>query len=940
MIRLLLSAVVLSIPESKLDLVVDTLQLPDSIVDAARQLLQCDFDALQSHVFYGQLLATDSSKSILGSYSGNGDLKDVLRLYLRQVVVDFREHFQQDEIASFHLQIFAIILLQQFIQLNYTGPPLPVTSSQVFFPEIDGNSVQNDAVRLLNIEGIQAYELMIDPLLLVMAGLLFEILMDVDERLSLLGMSSDVTIEELSERTLQLTKANENDPVYASLRWWRSRAIQVHISILTESSGLLLAVLSLLLCPEVVTTLAPADSSDPELQRHLQIVYFLECARAGVHSNTEHLSIPLLGKARSLSHLEFVLTGAKAKRTKFQTFHTSMLVMLAKSQRKTLYDMDADKSQPERFELDSDLLLERPVFESLDDVEIPNQPNQKKIKLDDSVTDLPTDEEVLIPLALTQDQIPSELRDMDPNNQPCLNDIDNLQLLLRFTILKQTSPAHNPLVEEELAAIVSRVLYTNTDNANWTIFSRALWDRSILETSKARTVERGILQMTSLVEEIGIKIKTRVIPQTQDLNSADSSPTASRLRFIHQLPLMPQWQLDVQLADKYMSLGVLRSAVEIYTRLQLACEAALCYAAVEDETEAKRILEERISTHPDDARAISILGDITGDPSLWEKAWTIGRYSKAKASLSHFYYSPPASSNLVKNLELAIKNMNECLTANPLSYENWFFYGCCGLELAQYDLAAEAFTRCVSLDDTNSRAWSNLATALLRLDKTRPAFNALKKAIRSAGEGKKSWRIFENYCIVAFKLGEWNEVLMAVRELIDIRGETDGEVLVDIPVVEKLIEILVATAYPEDIEGSRLSHYQAQCIDLVCNLIPRYITTSARCWRMVARVELWRRRPWAALEAHEKAYRALSNSAAMQTDETLWNEAVDACDDLVAAYESLGELPGKHNAGDVVCLDWKYKARSAVRSLMSKGKSSWEDSPGWEKLQNIKSQLT
>ena len=123
-------------------------------------------------------------------------------------------------------------------------------------------------------------------------------------------------------------------------------------------------------------------------------------------------------------------------------------------------------------------------------------------------------------------------------------------------------------------------------------------------------------------------------------------------------------------------------------------------------------------------------------------------------------------------------------------------------------------------------------------------------------------------------------------------------------------------------------------------MLPKVITSSARCWRIVARVELWRKRPWAALECHEKAYRVMVHNPELESSETIWNEIVDACEDLVSAFESLGELPGKHGARDLVCKDWKYKARTTVRSLMSKGKDMWEDSPGWERLQNMKRDLS
>lgn len=446
--------------------------------------------------------------------------------------------------------------------------------------------------------------------------------------------------------------------------------------------------------------------------------------------------------------------------------------------------------------------------------------------------------------------------------------------------------------------------------------------------------------MTSLVEEIGIKIKSRAFPRESNTHSGtEESITASRLRFIHVLPLVPQWDLDISLAEKYMSIGVLKSAVEIYERLGMPCETALCYAAVDNEKEAEKILLQRINLRPDDARAISILGDIRQDPDLWQKAWDISKYSKAKASLSHFYYSPPKGSGLTKNLELALHNMRECLTVSPLNYENWFFYGCCGLEAGNFELASEAFSRCVSLDDTNSHAWSNLATSLLKLNRTKAAFNALKKAIRNSAETNTSWRIYENYLTVAAKLNEWDDVLFAARELVKIKSKSGGEGSLDMPVIEKLVELLVTSEYPTD-ETARLSHFQTSCIDLVCNILPKVITRSSRAWRLVAKVQLWRKRPWDAIECHEKAFRALVQRPELGNDETAWNDAVEGCEDLVSAYESLGDLPGKYGPDSVVCSDWKFKARSSVRTLLSKGKTSWEDSDGWVRLQNLKLELT
>lgn len=864
-----------------------------------------------------------------------GDYSSLLHFPLASVAADYPTrdlHSVLDAMAAaiaadaLHAQLCAVALLQLFIQANFTGPP-PEITAQAWFAHADADTLRADAVRLLAVEGKAAYELVNDPVLLVLALLVFERLQQVPRQASLVRRDPSVPLEVAAAHAAEVAAAvaDARDPVAASLLWWRARALQTHLCVLAEPADVVATVSATLLAQPVADILAAAAGDD--VRQNLQLVFLLESARSGIHARTEHLAEPFLHAAADAARLQFVLLGARAKRTKFQTFHTALLILLAKSSPSALY---AEKGElaPAALALDSDLLLEKPEFEALQNLDTADD-GSKKIRLD--LSHMADDRPRLLPIASTENDIPEELRALDPNAQPALSDLDNVQLLLRLTTLKQTSPAGNAMVDEELAAVVSRIVYAATSNVNWTVFGRALWERSVLETGKSRTVERGILQMTALVEEVGINITTRVVPQA---NEADPHTTAaSRLRFIHQLPLMSQWAMDAQLAEKYMSLGVIKSAIDIYLRLRMVTEAALCYAAIDDEAEAERLLVQWIETHPTDARAISILGDVKQDPALWQKAWDIGRYAKAQASLSRYFYSPPPSSGLSRNVQLAIDHMHECLRASPLSYENWFFYGCCGLETGNFDLAAEAFSRCVALDDTNSHAWSNLATALLRQDKTRQAFTALKRALQQGEGAKRLWRIFENYLLVAAKLGEWSDVLHAARMLIDIRKNESGDVPVDVPVLEKLAQILVEEPFVPD---ARPSHFQQLCIDLICNILPSVINHQARCWRIVSKVELWRQRPWAALDCYEKAYRATSLRPEVASDEEAWNEAVEACSDLVSAYESLGELAGKHGAGDLVCKDWAYKARTAVRSLMSKGRSMWEDLEGWETLLQLK----
>lgn len=903
----------------------------------------------QAHLTTADAQLTEALQHVLGGTLGTSPetiipqklsgIKDITQKYpvstLPQVTQELCSYIC-NSVSTLEAQFIAISLLQIFIQSNFCGPQRPFSSVDLGFSGDVTQQLQRESIELLTLEGQSAYDFVVEPYILVLSLFLFERL-TASLHLLLLGDGPIATEEVLAHASAFVEKISQtNSEELASLSWWRSRALQVHLSILSEPVDVLASLSSVLLQQPALNALLPADSEEnSNISKTLQIAFALENARNAVHAQTEHLAEPFLASSAALSQLQFVLTGAKAKRTKFQSFLTSSLVLLAKSQMDEFCSEHSEDSAPQTYDLNSDLLLERPQYESLEFNEKESDAQDtKKIKLDGDLSHLVPDKEPLLPITMHAEDMPIALRALDPNNQPPLVNYDVIQLLLRLIIIKQTSPSGNAMIEEELLAVVNRIIYSSQGNNNWAIFGRALWERSLLETSKARTVERGILQMTSLVEEAGIHIKTRAIPQLKEINPAD---VQSRLRYMHQLPLMGHWKMDAKLAEKYMALGVIKSAIDIYERLNMFTEAALCYAAVDEEQQAEKILLERIASHPKDARAISILGDIRQDPQLWEKAWEIGHYAKAKASLSKFYYKPPVHTGLSKNLQLALEHMHDCLTASPLSYENWFFYGCCGLESGNHEIAAEAFTRCVALDDTNAHAWSNLASALLKLDKTKQAFTALKRALQQGEGAKRSWRIFENYLLVAAKLGEWNDVLHASKELLKIRKDEGNEASLDVQVLEKLVQILVEEPYPVE---QRLSHFQLSCVEFICTMVPSVTNHNARIWRLVGKVEIWQGKPWAALDCAEKAYRATSLRPDLDTLEEAWNEAVEACSDLVSAYESLGELPGKHNAGDLVCKDWKYKARSSVRSLMSKGKQMWEDSTGWNTLQNLKEELS
>ena len=141
---------------------------------------------------------------------------------------------------------------------------------------------------------------------------------------------------------------------------------------------------------------------------------------------------------------------------------------------------------------------------------------------------------------------------------------------------------------------------------------------------------------------------------------------------------------------------------------------------------------------------------------------------------------------------------------------------------------------------------------------------------------------------------------------------------------------------PEGQERGRKPGLERMVVDLVEKDVVPLITSSRRLWQIVAKLEVWRRKPEKALEANEKAWRAVTSQPGWESEtEKRWDEVVEATVELADAYESLGEMErsGGLGAGEaVVAKDWRFKARSAVRGIVGKGKGSWDGRAGMETL--------
>lgn len=841
---------------------------------------------------------------------------------------------EQTQSQILHIGLAALF---GFLQSNVTGPPLDFSSSETVLPSaLRGDvkvlrAVRAKIIRDLTVDGEAAYKLTPNPELFSVAKAL---LVDASTDGPVVAKTASMRVNFLHQKMLSEVTSTLQDLIYND-----------------------------------VEALNKADLTAEEKGGFL-----LERAIINTHHGFDAKARADLDQACQVRNFEFALTGQMGKRTKFQERDTSQLIVLAKSADET--PKSADASGPKNVDLDDDTLLEAISF------------------TESKATNV-------------QAELSPALQSVDPNDQPILNPVDSAILLAMASAITNTAP-ENGLTREETQPYATRVL--EGGSSNWQIYTQALLVRSRVEGFRSRTVERSVLQMQALVDQVIADTATDDTAAQQPSaepttflprpEKSESASAADRLEYVWLMNFSTRWNLESELAKRWVELGGLRTALEIYERLHMWAEAALCYAATENEAKAKSIVRRQLyeatgadeddeneqfngperssSTMPADApRLFCILGDIEKDEKMYERAWEISgnRYARAQRSLARHYLAltPP---ELLKAEDAYRKS----LAISRLNHSAWFALGCVQLELEHWEDSTDSFTRCVQLDDTDGEAWSNLAASMLRssapeqtpdveVDENNPDVDpykrkreALSALLRAAHLKHSNARIWDNVLTVAASIPPpstpFRDVITAQKRIIELLGAKKGEKCVDGPILAMLVDFL-CSAYDYDslfVDSDsgriiRSGTIPGQILSLIDDHVVPLITHSAALWLVVSRVEVFRERPAAALEAHEKSWRATvannAQGAFQMGDEKPWLEIVRSTEKLVReGYAKYGPMDreGQQVEGDkeleLVASDWRFKARSAVRGILGKGKEFWEDSEGWTRLKTLQSEVT
>lgn len=700
-----------------------------------------------------------------------------------------------------------------FLQANVTGPPLDLWD--VFTAKDNAASFREQCLKSLDVDGVSVYQHIPHVELFCLARMVFTAYFP------------------------RIISGNFRDS-----KWMRIRINVYHQRLLSGLSGGRLSDSTALqdgIEKDLLELEREVFAPETKYSTEAKVQFLLEKAQIYIMQGLDLKAKENVKMAKTVSGFSYTLSGALGKRTKFQQNDTSQLVIFARSKEvddppnadaeSLEKDMKGSKLEngnaPTALELNDDTLLESIAFKKMESNKVENS------------------------------ALPPELASLQPDEQPQLKPLDQITLLAEATLKDSLSPL-DKLNREEILPYAIRVL--NDMPTNWQIYTQALLVRSRIESHRSRTQERSVLQLQVIVDQIIADTQeeasssqdgTPEIRVTQFLpraKTSESAPVFERLKYIYQLNTPTRWELETELAYAWSGAGSFVSALEIFKRLKLWAEVALCYHSVNQEDKARSIIrrqlyysskgpkmdkynvdasevaaekwdgEMRSPPPPHSPRLWCILGDLDQDPTCWQRAWEISknRYARAQRTLGDYYARQGG-------LESAREAYMKATVVNRQNNDTWSRLGDIDLAVGNWDGAIIAFQQSIMIDDTDAKTYSNLGSALLSKhsemlslqkiaaqdvevegdEDDEVAFSPtssepspkeiLRQALiaykRGAAIAHDNWKIWDNVITIAGRMSppSFPEILMGMRAVLRIRAPAIGENAIDVDILRTLI---------------------------------------------------------------------------------------------------------------------------------------------------------
>ena len=211
--------------------------------------------------------------------------------------------------------------------------------------------------------------------------------------------------------------------------------------------------------------------------------------------------------------------------------------------------------------------------------------------------------------------------------------------------------------------------------------------------------------------------------------------------------------------------------------------------------------------------------------------------------------------------------------------------------------------------------------------------------------------------VVSVDVGELSDAARAIGRLVDIRGERicgENDDSNELDTIDKVVDAVTRAPRNESdaiegdasAEGAQVVHNPNEghgllrTIDrLFENNLLTKISSSTRIFKAYAKLLLWKGKYREALETHLKAYRAsIASDSNVETDTKTFKSAALDIMDLVDIMRNFGDKPADVNDvqnQDDASPDWRFQARSIVRTFLGRTKNSFEDEPEYDQLKEV-----
>ncbi|OXU30979.1 hypothetical protein TSAR_009744 [Trichomalopsis sarcophagae] len=381
----------------------------------------------------------------------------------------------------------------------------------------------------------------------------------------------------------------------------------------------------------------------------------------------------------------------------------------------------------------------------------------------------------------------------------------------------------------------------------------ALFQRCILEANHKRTIERSLAQLEYLIEQI----------------NTPKAPLYNRFDLFFASGMLPVWALKQRFATVMLNLGMVKAALELFLKLNLWEDVIICYTILELKHKAAEVIKQELAKKPS-VKLWCLLGDAEIEAQHYETAWKLSgeKSSRAQRHWGYHYYFQQNYAEAVPHLKLSAE-------LNSAQEMVWLRLGFAALQLEDWKLAASAYRKYCSLEQSNFEVWNNLAKAYIKMGDKPRAWRSLQDAVKCNFD---KWEVWDNLMIVSNDLGHFSEVIRCYHRILDLKGSH-----VDVQILAILARAIVNETKDSDKNSSR--KYLPKALELF-GRITANTTTDADIWRLYAELTLLKNNDidnQKAAQYMQRAYRAaVANPRWFKTVQDA-NVVLDTCVRLAQA---------------------------------------------------------